>query len=109
MKSCKIPLVWDRFLKDAEQEHKNALERHTQKVTDYKKKMKAWERGHKKSDPPTSPPAAPVPRMRAGEDLNFLRFATALKIFVSSSISTEGINRAAKLFQEYLLGYLEVC
>ncbi|KAJ7342832.1 hypothetical protein DFH08DRAFT_703492, partial [Mycena albidolilacea] len=85
-----IPLVWDRFLKDAEQEHKNALERHTQKVTDYKKKMKAWERGNKKSDPPTSPPAAPVPRMRAGEDLNFLRFATALKIFVSSSISMYG-------------------
>jgi hypothetical protein len=108
MKSSKIPIVWERFFKEAETEHNSALQRYDKKQTEYRTKMRAWEKGTRKSDPPTAP-LKPVPRMQAGEQINFLRFATALKIFVSSSISTQGINRAENLYREYLLNYLEVC
>ncbi|KAJ7110207.1 hypothetical protein C8R43DRAFT_883954 [Mycena crocata] len=48
--------------------------------------------------------------MRPGEDENFLRFSTALKILVGSAIEVhgpngEGLPRARSLLQEYLLGF----
>ncbi|KAJ7885697.1 hypothetical protein B0H14DRAFT_3734758 [Mycena olivaceomarginata] len=46
--------------------------------------------------------------MQEGEDENFLRFATALKILVGSSITREGLNRAKQLLEEYLLGFSQV-
>ncbi|KAJ7900544.1 hypothetical protein B0H14DRAFT_3752761 [Mycena olivaceomarginata] len=46
--------------------------------------------------------------MQEGEDENFLRFATALKILVGSSITREGLNRAKQLLEEYLLGFSEL-
>ncbi|KAJ7668843.1 hypothetical protein B0H17DRAFT_1087534 [Mycena rosella] len=51
---------------------------------------------------------------RCGEDRNFLRFATALKILVGSSIriqSTDppqGLEKAEKLLRDYLLGFSEL-
>ncbi|KAJ7626767.1 hypothetical protein B0H17DRAFT_1218508 [Mycena rosella] len=47
--------------------------------------------------------------MQQGEDVNFLRFATALKILVGSSISDNGLERAKVLLQEYLLTFSKVC
>ncbi|KAJ7361702.1 hypothetical protein DFH08DRAFT_911337 [Mycena albidolilacea] len=76
-----IPIVWERFFKEAETEHNSALQRYDKKLTKYRTKMRAWEKGTRKSDPPTAP-LMPVPRMQAGEQINFLRFATALKIFM---------------------------
>ncbi|KAJ7611135.1 hypothetical protein DFH06DRAFT_1373949 [Mycena polygramma] len=41
--------------------------------------------------------------MQEGEDRNFLRFATALKILVGSSIRPKGLDRAKVLLRDYLL------
>jgi hypothetical protein len=65
MKSSKIPIVWERFFKEAEMEHNSALQRYDKKQTEYRTKMRAWEKGTRKSDPPTAP-LKPVPRMQAG-------------------------------------------
>ncbi|KAJ7665810.1 hypothetical protein B0H17DRAFT_1090260 [Mycena rosella] len=52
--------------------------------------------------------------MQEGEDRNFLRFATALKILVGSSISIQstdqqqGLEKAEKLLRDYLLGFSEL-
>jgi hypothetical protein len=46
--------------------------------------------------------------MQAGEDVNFLRFATLLKISVGSSITKDGLHKSENLLQEYLLGFLTV-
>ncbi|KAJ7729850.1 hypothetical protein DFH07DRAFT_756569 [Mycena maculata] len=43
--------------------------------------------------------------MQPDEDLNFLRFATALKIMVGSAIWMDKVTRAKTLLEEYLLGY----
>lgn len=41
--------------------------------------------------------------MKKGEVVNFLRLSTALKIYLSTSITDAGIDRASKLLEEYLL------
>jgi hypothetical protein len=46
--------------------------------------------------------------MQEGEDINFLRFATALKILVGSAINDPGLEKAEKLLQEYLLNFAVV-
>ncbi|KAJ7737495.1 hypothetical protein B0H16DRAFT_1325856, partial [Mycena metata] len=84
-----IPLVWERFLPEAERDHANAVARHPAAVSEYKKKLKAWELAQKKGDKTVRKPREPkepVQRMRAGEDRNFLRLAAALKILVGSSM-----------------------
>ncbi|KAJ7369115.1 hypothetical protein DFH08DRAFT_983984 [Mycena albidolilacea] len=77
-----IPIVWERFFKEADREHNNALQRYDKKQTEYRMKMKAWEKDNTKSDPLTAP-LEPVSRMQAGEQMTFLCFANALKIFFS--------------------------
>lgn len=52
--------------------------------------------------------AKPTPRMVEGEDENFLRFATALKIIVGRSIRRDRLPRVKSLLQDYLLTYAEV-
>lgn len=65
--------------------------------------MKKYQReGKSKGD------AKPYPRMVEGEDENFLRFATALKMIVSRSIRLEKLPRIKLLLQEYLLTYTVV-
>ncbi|KAF8584211.1 hypothetical protein K439DRAFT_1616910 [Ramaria rubella] len=51
------------------------------------------------------PPKAPSIRMRAGEDVLFLKLATAVKIYVQQIITEAEIARADMLFSEYLIGY----
>ena len=106
-----IPLVWERFQSDAEKDYKDALAGYPASVAAYKQKLKAWEKskqlGKKKSRRPRLP-KAPVQRMQPNEPKNFLCFATALKILVGSSITTEGLERAKELLCDYLLGFLEV-
>jgi hypothetical protein len=80
-------------------------------LSEYKKKLKAWETARKKGDKKTRrprEPKLPVPRMQEGEDRNFLRFSAALKILVCSSITVRGIDRAKELLRDYLLGFSEV-
>ncbi|KAF8157655.1 hypothetical protein K438DRAFT_1861264 [Mycena galopus ATCC 62051] len=75
-----IPVVWERFLDEAEK--------------------------GLATDPP-SPPDIPCPRMQRDEDTNFLRFSTALKILVGSSIKLQKLKHADRLLQEYLLGFMK--
>jgi hypothetical protein len=46
--------------------------------------------------------------MVEGEDENFLRFATALKILVGRSVRLEQLERVKTLLKEYLLTFAEV-
>lgn len=93
-------------------------------MSEYKKKLKAWELAQKKGDKTVRKPREPkepVQRMRAGEDRNFLRLAAALKILVGSSVRLDselptdeplragGLPRAEELLRDYLLNYSAVC
>ncbi|KAJ6585872.1 hypothetical protein B0H19DRAFT_1250627 [Mycena capillaripes] len=100
-----IPIVWDRFLAEAKNEHTKALETYRQAMGKYRADLRAWESGNRKSKAPAEP-KKPVLRMQAGEDVNFLRFATLLKILVGSSMTEDGLDKAENLLQEYLLGFL---
>lgn len=106
-----IPLVWERSQRDADDEYTAALARYPESMKEYKKKLKLWEKANqsrnKKSRRPREP-KAPVRRMQPDEPRNFLRFATALKILVGSSITLQGLERAKALLRNYLLGFLEV-
>jgi hypothetical protein len=86
---CKIPIVWDKFLAEAEKEHTNSLETYRKAMRTYRTAQRAWESGNRKSEAPAEP-KKPILRMQAGEDVNFLRFATLLKILVGSSITEDG-------------------
>ncbi|KAJ7939839.1 hypothetical protein B0H13DRAFT_1586865, partial [Mycena leptocephala] len=90
---AKIPIVWERSLEESNEDYKKAYTRYEELLETYKEKKRAWARSRKKGDPPIAP-KEPVPRIQPGEDINFLRFATALKILVGSSIRLEGLDRA---------------
>lgn len=100
--------MWERSLEESNEDYKKAYTRYEELVETYKEKKKAWARSRKKGDPPIAP-KEPVPRIQPGEDINFLRFATALKILVGSSIRLEGLDQAKQLLQEYLLNFAQVC
>jgi hypothetical protein len=85
-----VPVVWERALKEAETDYANAMK-------NYKRKGKS--EGN----------TEPSPRMVEGEDENFLRFATALKIIVGRSIRLDKLPRIKSLLQDYLLTFSEVC
>ena len=72
-----------------------------------KGKSKAQKKTTGVDDKPTRP-KKPVPRMQKDEPYNFLRFATALKIFLGSSVQKNMIPRAAGLLQDYLCGFQKV-
>jgi hypothetical protein len=75
-----IPIVWERFLAEAEIDHKTASARYPAALKAYEKKSAVWEKWTKNGNRPTSP-KKPFQRMQPGEDTIFLRFATALKYF----------------------------
>ncbi|KAJ7797842.1 hypothetical protein B0H14DRAFT_3093052 [Mycena olivaceomarginata] len=80
-----IPLVWERFLAEATKDFERAEKNYPAALDEYKKKLASWEAAQKagktKSRCPREP-KAPFQRMQKGEDNNFLRFATALKILL---------------------------
>lgn len=47
--------------------------------------------------------------MVEGEDYNFLRFATALKIIVGRTFRIDRLDYVKTLLRDYLLNFLEVC
>ncbi|KAF8517879.1 hypothetical protein JB92DRAFT_3113382 [Gautieria morchelliformis] len=53
-------------------------------------------------------PKKPQLRMQPGEVDLFMQLAAAIKIYTSYEITTENINRASFLYQEYLLGFKEM-
>ncbi|KAJ7189945.1 hypothetical protein GGX14DRAFT_408397 [Mycena pura] len=100
-----IPIVWDKFLAEAEKEHTISLETYRQAMHTYRTTLRAWESGNRKPKQPAEP-KKPILRMQAGEDVNLLRFATLLKILVGSSITEDGLDKSENLLQKYLLGFL---
>ncbi|KAJ7846973.1 hypothetical protein B0H14DRAFT_2357355, partial [Mycena olivaceomarginata] len=80
-----IPLVWEQFLAEATKDFERAEKNYPAALDEYKKKLASWEAAQKagktKSRCPREP-KAPFQRMQEGEDENFLRFATALKILL---------------------------
>ncbi|KAJ7443281.1 hypothetical protein FB451DRAFT_1190185 [Mycena latifolia] len=106
-----IPVVWDQFCGDAQEGFKRSSERYEIKKAEWVDAMAEWKRKQGKvrskaaaTDPPPEP-KKPTLRMQAGEDENFLRFATALKILVGSSIRIEALPRAKSLLRDYLVGF----
>ncbi|KAJ6534262.1 hypothetical protein B0H19DRAFT_1080746 [Mycena capillaripes] len=99
-----IPIVWDRFLKEAMKEFRAAERRYPVALKEYEQKKLAWDRGSKRSGEP-KPPKPPHPRLQEGEDVNFLRFSAFLKIVVGNSIRKESVPTVRALLQEYLLKF----
>ena len=54
------------------------------------------------------PPHPPYLRMEEGEDIIFLKLATAMKIFLQYEITINETKRAQALLTEYLLDYKRV-
>ncbi|KAJ7832571.1 hypothetical protein B0H14DRAFT_2592016 [Mycena olivaceomarginata] len=50
----------------------------------------------------------PYPRMVEGEDYNFLRFATALKIIVGRTFRIDRLDYVKTRLRDYLLNFLEI-
>ncbi|KAJ7193721.1 hypothetical protein GGX14DRAFT_378758, partial [Mycena pura] len=75
-----IPVVWERFYKEAKKEFEGAHKRYPAVLKEYENKRKAWEKGGKIGTEP-KPPIKPTPRMQDGEDENFLRFSAFLRTF----------------------------
>jgi hypothetical protein len=99
-----IPFIWDIWLPKAE--------------ADFKKQIDKWESEDAKrlrriaSGKPrkTDATAAEKPnrRMLPGDEKNFLKLATALKIVMARSVKDSDIPRARELLYDYLTGFLLV-
>lgn len=108
----KIPVVWDDWLTDATSQYESVLKKYeTETLPAYEQKRAAWARSRAKNKgpEPTKPLPPPLPRMQKDEDINFLRFATALKILVGSAIKNSSLEKAELLLREYLLKFAVVC
>jgi hypothetical protein len=99
----------ERFQSYSDNNYEAAIARYPDSSKEYKKKLDIWEKekesGAKKSRRPRQP-RAPFERMQPEEPRNFLRFAAALKILVSSPITFEGLHRAKEFLEDDLLGFL---
>ncbi|KAJ7824386.1 hypothetical protein B0H14DRAFT_3728705 [Mycena olivaceomarginata] len=102
-----IPVVWDRFIKEAKNEFQTAQRRHPAALREYEKKKLAWEEGPKTSAQP-KPPKPPRVRLQEGEDDNFLKFSAFLKIVVGNSIRTDVLPTVVVLLRDYLLKFSEL-
>ncbi|KII89951.1 hypothetical protein PLICRDRAFT_571426 [Plicaturopsis crispa FD-325 SS-3] len=114
-----VPIVWETFIEESQDAYDNAMNRHEKAMDAYKVALSAWNK-----NPPPPPPAGkkltaaekkrhemptapkkPKLLMQKDEPVNFLRFATSIKILLSSSITHDMIEYALKLLQEYLLEF----
>ncbi|KAF8144902.1 hypothetical protein K438DRAFT_1631086, partial [Mycena galopus ATCC 62051] len=77
LNQLEIPMLWDTFIKDAEELHKAAMQK-------FEGEKEAWRKSRRRNK--SEEPTPPSPRMVRGEETNFLLFAQALKILVGSSI-----------------------
>ncbi|KAF8834588.1 hypothetical protein BDN67DRAFT_914663, partial [Paxillus ammoniavirescens] len=120
-----IPVVWDAFVTEAENEHQTSLKSFTKRQAQFMKDWKAWQerqeappstskgkgkKGKKGTDDDKEPKPLKMPkvRMQREEPVNFLRLSAALKIFCGSSIKLEMLPRAEELLQAYLFGYKQI-
>jgi hypothetical protein len=123
-----IPIIWDRFLDEATKEFNNstARETHDAAMTKYHQQLKVWEdwgreqtaepstaqnkRRKTNENAPKKPVKPPTPRLRMHKDepTNFLRLATALKLFLNREVTDQTIDRGSMLYQDYLFGFKQV-
>ena len=122
-------MVWDRFQAEAEADLEKAQERYVKALEEHERDLAKWceeesarnaeeestvDAPKRKGKKPARkliplPPNVPRARLQDGDVVNFLRLATALKIFLGPSINDQGIARAEELFREYLTNLDEVC
>ncbi|KAF8839068.1 hypothetical protein BDN67DRAFT_880957, partial [Paxillus ammoniavirescens] len=93
-----IPVVWDTFIEEAENEHQTSLASFSKRQAQFTKDWKAWQerqavppstskgkgkKGKKgtNDDKEPKPPKSPKVRMQRGEPTNFLHLSATLKIF----------------------------
>jgi hypothetical protein len=106
----KIPIVWDKFITEADTRYENELAEYETEKTAWDEQMKRRARSRAKNLPPEpEEPIPPRPRMMKDEPENFLLFANALKIMVGSSIRIDKVDHARFLLEKYLLGFSRVC
>ncbi|KAI0351887.1 hypothetical protein OH77DRAFT_1592537 [Trametes cingulata] len=114
-----IPIIWDRFLDAATEEHQRALRRYEKARTAWEKSANAVHKAAqarastgadvkpsaKKDDTLPPAPSVPVPRMQAEEVDLFLKLATALKLILASSGTDASYHRGCGLLNKYLRDY----
>ncbi|KIK78458.1 hypothetical protein PAXRUDRAFT_28616 [Paxillus rubicundulus Ve08.2h10] len=120
-----IPVVWDAFIEEAENEHQTSLTSFSKRQAQFMKDWKAWQewqavppstskgkgkKGKKgtNDDKEPKPPKSPKVCMQRGEPTNFLHPLAALKIFCGSSIKLDMLPRAKELLQGYLFGFKQM-
>ncbi|KAJ7576456.1 hypothetical protein C8J56DRAFT_1117364 [Mycena floridula] len=100
-----IPVVWEAFLPREEVEKQKAeKEEYKQRLDDYKEAFDRWKR-RRRGPKPKEPEKPDRPRMHFDEPTNFLRFSTALKLMTAGKVTQDGLTKAEKLLEDYLLQY----
>ncbi|KAF7334154.1 hypothetical protein MVEN_02321500 [Mycena venus] len=101
-------MVWEELLPESKKDHKQAEK-------DYPKVLQAWKQKVREAEQAGKPlpakPKQPVARMQEGEDLNFLRFSTFLRMIIGTTISKtpQARRRITQLPQDFLLEFLQLC
>ncbi|KAF7334183.1 hypothetical protein MVEN_02324500 [Mycena venus] len=101
-------MVWEELLPESKKDHKQAEK-------DYPKVLQAWKQKVREAEQAGKPlpakPKQPVARMQEGEDLNFLRFSTFLRMIIGMTISKtpQARRRIKQLPQDFLLEFLQLC
>ncbi|KII83669.1 hypothetical protein PLICRDRAFT_180270 [Plicaturopsis crispa FD-325 SS-3] len=118
-----VPIVWETFIEESQDSYDKSMKRYEKAVKIYDKKLLEWNdlkpppallpgqaqsaADKKKYEKPTAP-KKPKLLMQKDEPVNFLRFATAIKVLLSSTITEDMIRYALTLLQEYLLKFKEL-
>lgn len=92
-------MIWDEFIEEAQDKYASQQEKYDTNISTYEKaiagwkiheascKMKAAKTKAKKGDPKPKPPECPFIWMHKDEPEMFLKFATLMKLFMSSSMT----------------------
>ena len=87
--------MWDAFLSNSDTDYERAVDQYEIRLNAYHADSENPDRGE--------PPDVPRPRMQKDEVKNFLRLSTALKLLLAPSITDASIDRASKLYEDYVL------
>ncbi|KIJ08421.1 hypothetical protein PAXINDRAFT_18445 [Paxillus involutus ATCC 200175] len=118
-----IPVVWVRFIDEAEHDFATTNTRQHKALAKYLKDHETWKKnsemsvsastqkkGRKKTEGAEPvPPKLPKLCMQREEPINLLRLSAALQILCGSSIKLDMLPRAQQLLQEYLLEFKRIC
>ncbi|KIK82150.1 hypothetical protein PAXRUDRAFT_27670 [Paxillus rubicundulus Ve08.2h10] len=98
-----IPVIWDAFVEEAEDEHQTSLKSFTKRNNQYIKDWNTW-KAH--GEAPSSVAGGKMKKCQtAANDNKEPKAPIPPKIFCSSSVKVDTLPRAEELFQEYLFKY----